>query len=447
MKTEKIVLDVHGMTCRSCEKTIVKALYKHKGILQARADYASGKLHLGFFPELIDRGQIEEIIQQVGYETSSIKGSKKSLILKTMILLVAMLIVYQLLSRTGLLTFVPQIQTGSSLFMIFVVGLMTSVHCVAMCGGISLAAGASGKKQSSRIVSEVSRKKAAGRALQYNVGRNISYTITGAIAGLLGQAISISNTGRTVIMLIAGVFMLIMGLNVLELTPWVRKIRMPLPSAIVGLQARMSKNSAFWVGLFNGLMPCGPLQMMQLYALGTGSVAIGALSMMLFALGTTPMMFSVSFFSGLLTNKKSHFIKIASAALVILLGIQMLGRAIDIPMLIQARQTNRQIESADGTFARIEDGYQVVETRFTNGRYQPIVVQAGLPVHWVITAEQGDLNGCNYSLLIDDFDIAKDLDYGETVIEFLPKEVGVFRYTCWMNMISSRITVVSDLQA
>ena len=453
MKAEQIVFVVKGMTCYGCEQIIQKNMLSSKGVLKVKADYRNNKVEVKYFPDQIDRKRLIGIIEQSGYTVLSSPESKKIVLLKSVLVLAVMIMLYQLLSRLGVFTFIPEIQTGSSLLMIFLVGVMTSVHCVAMCGGISLATGAARprakvnadfNKDANTDTRTIVRSSAARRAVLYNGGRILSYTITGAAAGLLGQVISINNTGRNIVILIAGLFMLLMGLNILELTPWLRKIKIPLPKKIIAVQAKMSGNSPFWIGLFNGLMPCGPLQMMQLYALGTGNVLLGALSMMIFALGTTPLMFGVSYFAGLLSGKKTNVIKLVSSLLVILLGIQMIGRAIDIPMLIQARQANRQIEAADGAVATIEDGYQLVETRFLYGRYQPIVVQAGIPVRWVITAQEGDLNGCNYSILIDEFGISQDLDYGETVIEFLPEEEGTYRYTCWMNMISSNITVLSS---
>lgn len=438
MKIEHLVVPANGMTCRNCETILQNALMKEDGVKHVTASYRDGTVSVRYDAQQTDKARIKARIQQAGYDVATAPSRKRPAWINAVIILALLLIAYQLLSRLGVFTFLPQVQAGSSLIMLFLVGVMTSVHCIAMCGGINLSAVAARARQNPR------KSETARAALLYNGGRIVSYTITGAVAGALGLVLSLSELGRNLIMIVAGVFMVLMGLNILGYTPWLRKIRMPMPRALVGLQARMSKSSSFLVGLFNGLMPCGPLQTMQLYALGTGSVIMGALSMMVFAVGTVPLMFGIGFIAGALTGRKSQVIKLASALLVILLGFQMLGRAVDLPMLIQARQASTQVQAA-GVPARMEDGYQIVETRFANGRYQPITVQAGVPVRWIISAQEGDLNGCNNSILINEYNIAQDLQYGETIVEFFPEEVGIVRYTCWMNMISSRITIVDDL--
>lgn len=459
MEAKRTIVKVQGMTCRHCEKTIEGALSAVDGVIKVKADYVKQVVYVVYQPELFHENQLPTLIDTAGYQVKNEQDSAKIKLIKSAMVLAMIILAYLLLARLGVFSFVPTVQAGSSLIMIFLVGLMTSVHCLAMCGGIGLAAGSTrtDRKENqgrhrqnvdgsdSGTVVQTSRSGAAKSAVQYNAGRILSYTLTGALAGLLGQVIAISDTGRNVIMLLAGFFMIVMGLNLLGLAPWARKIKLPLPRSLKNVTLKSSKNTLFWVGLLNGLMPCGPLQMMQLYALGTGNVLLGAMSMLVFALGTTPLMFGISFFAGLIRGRQSQIIRIVSASLVLLLGMQMIGRVVDLPMLMQARQANRQIQAADGTVAQLENEYQVVETRFLNGRYQPIVVQAGVPVRWTISAQEGDLNGCNYSILINEYGIAQDLDFGDTVIEFLPEEPGVVRYTCWMNMISSHITVVEDL--
>ena len=85
---------------------------------------------------------------------------------------------------------------------------------------------------------------------------------------------------------IAGAFMLFLGVRMLGIFPWLSRLRIRIPGLGGGkLSAAASRRGPFVVGLLNGLMPCGPLQTMQVYALGTGSFFAGALSMFLFSLG------------------------------------------------------------------------------------------------------------------------------------------------------------------
>ena len=87
------------------------------------------------------------------------------------------------------------------------------------------------------------------------------------------------------------------------------------------------------------------------------------------------------------------------------------------------------------------DGVQVVESTLSPGRYPNITVQAGLPVKWVIYAPEGSINGCNYRILIQEYDVEYTFHTGENVIEFTPDSSGTIRYSCWMGMIQGSIFV------
>jgi plastocyanin domain-containing protein len=92
----------------------------------------------------------------------------------------------------------------------------------------------------------------------------------------------------------------------------------------------------------------------------------------------------------------------------------------------------------------MENGVQVVNSSLRSGRYPPITVEAGLPVRWIIDAPQGTINGCNNRMIIPEYKIQHSFKQGENVIEFTPEKTGVFRYSCWMGMIRSTITVVES---
>lgn len=66
------------------------------------------------------------------------------------------------------LTLIPQIDSSVTYPMLFGIGLLTSLHCVGMCGAINLSASSTRK-----------------RALAYNVGRIACYTLVGCVAGRL----------------------------------------------------------------------------------------------------------------------------------------------------------------------------------------------------------------------------------------------------------------------
>jgi plastocyanin domain-containing protein len=191
------------------------------------------------------------------------------------------------------------------------------------------------------------------------------------------------------------------------------------------------------------LMPCGPLQAMQLYALSTGSPLKGALSMLLFSLGTVPLMFGLGALSSLLSKKFTQKMMQVSAMLVIILGIVMFQNGMGLSGLMLPSISSKGNDSTVATQQNgaVSDGVQLITTQLSSGSYEPITVKVGIPVKWTIHAAAGTVTGCNNRLVIPAYNIEKKLVVGDNVIEFTPVKTGTVPYSCWMGMIRSKITV------
>jgi len=244
--------------------------------------------------------------------------------------------------------------------------------------------------------------------------------------------------------------MVLMGINMLGLIPALRRFHIQIPAGLRNtLMGQTGERGPLTVGLLNGLMPCGPLQAMQLYALGTGSAAAGALSMFFFSLGTVPLMFGFGALSTLLSKRFTRNMLRFSAVLVILLGAVMMQRGFSLGGLPVAALSNadKPIESVQpvGASASLENGVQTITGEVGRGTYPEITVQKGIPVRFNLHADAKNLNGCNSSILVPEFNIQKKLEPGDNIIEFTPEKTGTYGYTCWMGMISSKITVVDAL--
>jgi hypothetical protein len=239
--------------------------------------------------------------------------------------------------------------------------------------------------------------------------------------------------------------MLIMGVNMLGIFPWLRKLTPHMPKSIgKKIHSGDGKYGPFVVGLLNGLMPCGPLQSMQIYALGTGSVFAGAASMFFFSLGTVPLMFGFGAISSLLSSKFTRRMMKVSAVLVMVLGLVMMNRGLALSGISITGGT-AVAASSTASKATVNGSVQNITTIIRSGSYEPIVVQKGVPVRWTIKADSSTLNGCNRTITIPAYNITKTLQPGDNVVEFTPDKVGTIPYSCWMGMIRSSISVVSDL--
>jgi hypothetical protein len=185
---------------------------------------------------------------------------------------------------------------------------------------------------------------------------------------------------------------------------------------------------------------------MQLYALSTGSIGRGALSMLIFSLGTVPLMFGLGALSSILSRKFTRRVMTAGAVLVVVLGLVMFTQGWSLSGLSAVSPPGQASVGASGDAASgvtVENGVQLVSSTLKSGRYPAITVQAGIPVKWTISAPSGSVNGCNNRLIIPEYGLECPLQTGDNVIEFTPTQAGKFSYSCWMGMIRSSITVVS----
>lgn len=458
-KFERKMLQIEGMTCVGCENRIENKLRKTAGIISVKASYSANTVRVTYHDDVISLREIKKVIESLDYKvngntkTPLKKGEKtvnsKEKFIDILTILVILYILYMIANKFGLLNVFnvfPQAKAGMSFGVLFVIGILTSVHCVAMCGGINL---------SQCVPQKVESDRKGGinnlmPSILYNSGRVVSYTIIGGIVGALGSVVSFSGPTKGIVVIGASIFMMIMGINMLNIFPGLRKFNPRMPKVfarVIGQEKGVSKNRPFYVGLLNGLMPCGPLQAMQLYALSTGNPIKGALSMFVFSLGTVPLMFGLGALSSFLSKQFTAKMMQVSAVLVIVLGFAMFqtGLAvsgIQLPSFAVSDLFNLGGGNKTGNVSVIENKIQTVTSQVYNGSYEPITVKVGVPVKWTIHVKPGQLTGCNYRFEIRSLGIQYQLEEGDNVLEFTPTKTGKLSYNCWMGMIRSSVNVI-----
>ncbi len=438
---KKQLMRVSGMTCSSCAQHVEKAVRALAGVARAEVNLARETLLVEYDETMLTAGDLRRAAEQAGYGLIEQEAAnpESSRVLRAAGLLVVIIALYFLLEQLGLTQLfgnIPLAREGMSYGMLFVIGLITSVHCVAMCGGLSL----------SQCIPQAAKSgvSAVLPTILYNLGRVISYTVVGGIVGALGSVISLSGPFKGLIQLLAGVFMVVMGVNMLGLFPSLRVLTPRLPrflrSRVEKARQKVSSSSPLVVGLLNGLMPCGPLQAMQLYALSAGSALGGALSMLLFSLGTVPLMFGLGALSAVLSKKFTRRMMAAGAVLVAVLGLTMFTQGLSLSGFALTLPS-RQAAQSGGTVT-VENGVQYITSTLQSGRYPAITVLAGIPVQWTIAAPEGSVNGCNYRMVLPEYGIEHEFQTGDNVLTFTPGKTGSFPYSCWMGMIRGTVTVV-----
>jgi sulfite exporter TauE/SafE/plastocyanin domain-containing protein/copper chaperone CopZ len=444
MNLKKERIGVFEMTCTSCEARVEKAVRELDGVSKAKASYSGQYVDVEYEAPLCSTESIKSAIKAAGYSTK--KSSNSYGILG--IALVA-IIIYLLSNNTQGFDMNERLK-NASYFVLFIVGLLTSIHCVGMCGGIMLSQSVNKNSESSKSIS--GRLEAIRPALLYNIGRLISYTLLGGLVGALGSAISLSLSFQAGLQIFAAAFMIIMGLNMFGFKAF-RKLHIKLPWSACSVNKK--SKAPLVVGLLNGFMPCGPLQTMQLYALGTGSAYRGALSMFFFALGTIPLMLGFGAISGLLSKGYTKQLLKYSGVFIIILGLIMGRRGlalagVNVPDIASIITQNRAVFGGtipEGAKAVIEDGVQVIRMTADGRGYTPngLYVQKDLPIRWIVEGNQ--INSCNNEIIVPSLKIRQKLERGETIIEIPPQSTGDISFSCWMGMIRGVIKVVDDLDA
>jgi sulfite exporter TauE/SafE/copper chaperone CopZ/plastocyanin domain-containing protein len=466
------------MTCINCQNRIEKKLKSLAGIEDAAVDYSAGNAKVTYDEDMLSLSSIKSAIESLGYTTPDEKKSGRAALQAAgiLVIILALASLLRMFSTSSIAASFPLAEEGMGYGMLLVIGLLTSVHCIAMCGGINLSqslgggktplAPAAASQQSCSAPSSATPLPGAPPqtpfmlllpGVLYNVGRLVSYTAVGFAVGALGSVITVSDLFRNIVLLLAGLFMIIMGLNMLGLFPFLRRltqglVKSRLPQFLTKkIDAQKTGRGPLVIGILNGFMPCGPLQAMQLYALSTGSPIKGGISMFLFCIGTIPLMFALGAAGGILSGgavtsvKGSAFSRRAiqvGAILVAAMGVVMFSNGLSGTGFISPPPGSSARRSGE-TGSVMQNGVQIINSTLLPNRYPAITVQQGIPVRWIINAPRGSINGCNNRIIIREYGIQHTFKYGDNVIEFMPEKAGRFVYSCWMSMIRSSITVLA----
>lgn len=321
MTTTVLELNVSGMICRACEDAIADALLHTRGVVSAQAHYWRGRVTITYDPNIVTEDTLRQVLTNAGYPPGT-HGMGGVVVDGICLALVGVL--YSGLPKLLALVKVPALADNASLGLVFLVGLLTSTHCIGMCGGILLA-----QTTDARGVTGRSKRGLIASAA-YNGGRVVSYTAVGALCGALGAVITYTPNIKSMVFTVAGALVLLIGLRMAGILPGLRSTETELPGAC-SLNARTRRRFAgrpLIIGLLTGVMPCGALSAMWLCAMSSGSAARGALVMLVFSLGTVPLLFLFGALQSFLPRGWMKYIVKGSAVLVVTLGLSMLVKGI-----------------------------------------------------------------------------------------------------------------------
>jgi sulfite exporter TauE/SafE len=225
---------------------------------------------------------------------------------------IAFAVLFILLQKLGIVNLVnaTKFNYGTA----FIIGIVASLSsCMAIVGGILLSMSATFAKEGDKVKPQV----------LFHVGRIVSFFILGGVIGVIGSAFTLSGTATFILGLVVGIVMLILGINLLDIFSFTKRLQPSMPKFIAkrahGITKFNHTLTPLLVGIATFFLPCGFTQSMQLAALSTGNFLSGGFTMLAFALGTLPVLALISFSSFSIKNSSKSGIFFKSAGLIVIM--------------------------------------------------------------------------------------------------------------------------------
>lgn len=211
------------------------------------------------------------------------------------------------------------------LYTAFIFGLISSLHCIGMCGPIAM-------------MLPVDRDKPAKKVTQiitYHVGRLTAYGIIGLIFGLVGKGFFLAGIQQNLSIFIGIMIITVVLLPEKSFANYnfskpifriISKVKQQLGSQF----KNKSYKSLFTIGLLNGFLPCGMVYVALFGSIAMQSASLGVLYMILFGLGTVPMMSAVVYMNSFITLPIRNKIQKAIPYVAVLIGILFILRGLGL---------------------------------------------------------------------------------------------------------------------
>jgi sulfite exporter TauE/SafE len=209
-------------------------------------------------------------------------------------------------------------------------GLLGSFHCVGMCGPIAFLL----------PVDHNNTFKKTVQILMYHMGRLLAYGFIGLLFGIIGKSLNLFGIQQQLSITI-GLLMIVIILipqkifNKYNFSKPLYKIIAKVKSNLGSALKKKSTDTFITIGFLNGFLPCGLVYMALFGALASGGAAEGSLYMMVFGIGTIPLMTTAIYFGNFLSGKVRQHIRRSIPVFVMLMGCLFIlrGMGLGIPYI------------------------------------------------------------------------------------------------------------------
>ena len=216
------------------------------------------------------------------------------------------------------------------LYFVFIFGLVSRFHCIGMCGPIAMMLPVDRNNEAKKVT----------QIITYHIGKLTAYGILGLIFGLLGRSFYLAGMQQQ-LSIIVGVLMIVVALVPEKIfakynfSKPVYKIISKVKSSLGQQFKNKSYKSLFTIGLLNGFLPCGMVYVAIFGAIAMQSVSLGVLYMLLFGIGTIPMLTAVIYISNVLSFSFRGTLQKIIPVVAVVIGMLFIirGLGLDIPYL------------------------------------------------------------------------------------------------------------------
>lgn len=334
-ETKTYTFHIHGMHCKACVFLTESELMDLPHVTSAKSSLDTHTVVLtGNFDSQSEEEiatELTGLLEKHGYTVST---EKKTKIIKwsdfkvAVPIALAFIVLFVVLQKIGIVNLIDasKVTYGTA----FVIGIIASLStCMAVVGGLLLSMSTTFAKEGDKIKPQ----------LLFHGGRIVSFFVLGGVIGAIGSAFTLNTSATFILGLVIGLVMLILGINLLDVFPWAKKLQPSMPKFISkrvhGATKLNHTLTPLIVGVVTFFLPCGFTQSMQIYTLSTGSFLKGGLTMLAFALGTLPVLALISFssFSIHKSSKAGIFFKTAGLIVILFAIFNLLNSLVVIGVL------------------------------------------------------------------------------------------------------------------
>ena len=342
-----------------------------------------------------------------------------------------------------------------NLWVIFLTGLTVGgLTCLAVQGG--LLASVIAERGEENLKGKGTAKHPIYATVAFLISKYIAYVALGFILGAFGGAINISGNVQTIMQLAAGVYMIAVAGNLLNLHPIFRYAIIQPPRFLQRMVRNQSKSKDLFAPALLGAMtifiPCGTTIAMEALAISSANAFIGASIMAVFILGTMPLFFGIGALTSIMGEAfKSKFLKIAAVA-VIYLGISSINGslvALGSPISLQSIAENFPVQVGWDDQNVTEKPQpqlsttQNAEIEITSAGYNPNYIRVKKDQQVTLALKSKDAFSCASAFRIPYLHISKNLGPNDVqTISFTPTEKGKIQFNCSMGMYRGIIEVI-----